>query len=144
MTNAPDFNLRDALDATRGWDDEAIELDDDLLEDDSEDDSDDDFESGYADSPSYDTDYDDEDPEELTVGAQELAERHALRRVASLRTELEDITEVEYRQLRLEKVVLVGVWTEGSVTAAENSMAELALLAETAGSEVLEAVFQRR
>ena len=98
------------------------------------------FESGYAD----DVDYDDADPEELTVGAQELAERHALRRVASLRTELEDITEVEYRQLRLEKVVLVGVWTGGTVTDAENSMAELALLAETAGSEVLEAVFQRR
>ena len=30
------------------------------------------------------------------------------------RTELEDITEVEYRQLRLERVVLVGVWTDGS------------------------------
>ena len=135
MTNAPDFNLRDALDATRGWDDDSIELDDDLLEGTSDGDA---FESGYAD------DYDDADPEELTLGAQELAERHALRRVASLRTELEDITEVEYRQLRLEKVVLVGVWTGGTVTDAENSMAELAALAETAGSEVLEAVFQRR
>jgi GTP-binding protein HflX len=140
MTNAPDFNLRDALDATRGWDDDTIQLDDELLETEPDADLDDDFESGYAD----DEDYDETDPEELTVGAQELAERHALRRVASLRTELEDITEVEYRQLRLEKVVLVGVWTEGSVTDAENSMAELALLAETAGSEVLEAVFQRR
>jgi GTP-binding protein HflX len=151
MTNAPahppangpaaEFTLRDALDATRGWDDDTIQLDDELLEDDL--DTDDDFESGYADDTAYD-EWDDTDPEELTVGAQELAERHALRRVASLRTELEDITEVEYRQLRLEKVVLVGVWTEGSVTDAENSMAELALLAETAGSEVLEAVFQRR
>ncbi len=88
---------------------------------------------------------DDPDPEdEPTVGAMELAERHALRRVAGLSTELEDITEVEYRQLRLERVVLVGVWTEGSVEDAENSMAELALLAETAGSEVLEAIYQRR
>ena len=138
MTNAPDFNLRDALDATRAWDDDTIQLDDELLEDDAP--FDEFGESGYAD----DVDYDDADPEELTVGAQELAERHALRRVASLRTELEDITEVEYRQLRLEKVVLVGVWTGGTVTDAENSMAELALLAETAGSEVLEAVFQRR
>ena len=67
-----------------------------------------------------------------------------LRRVAGLRTELEDITEVEYRQLRLERVVLVGVWTEGTIEDAENSMAELALLAETAGSEVLEAIYQRR
>jgi GTP-binding protein HflX len=74
----------------------------------------------------------------------ELAERHALRRVAGLSTELQDITEVEYRQLRLERVVLVGVWTGGTVEDAENSMAELALLAETAGSEVLEAVYQRR
>ena len=74
----------------------------------------------------------------------ELAERQSLRRVAGLRTELEDITEVEYRQLRLERVVLVGVWTEGTTQDAENSMAELALLAETAGSEVLEAIYQRR
>jgi GTP-binding protein HflX len=85
----------------------------------------------------------DDDPEEST-GDLDLAARHALRRVAGLRTELEDITEVEYRQLRLERVVLVGVWTSGSVEDAENSMAELALLAETAGSEVLEAIYQRR
>ena len=71
-------------------------------------------------------------------------DRQALRRVAGLSTELEDVTEVEYRQLRLERVVLVGVWTEGTVEDAENSMVELAALAETAGSEVLEAVIQRR
>jgi len=86
------------------------------------------------------------DPEEdePTLGAMELAERHALRRIAGLRTELEDITEVEYRQLRLERVVLVGVWTEGTTDDAENALAELALLAETAGAEVLEAIYQRR
>jgi GTP-binding protein HflX len=89
------------------------------------------------------TGWDDEDPEE-TAGDIDLAARHALRRVGGLRTELEDITEVEYRQLRLERVVLVGVWTEGSAEDAENSMAELALLAETAGSEVLDNVYQRR
>ena len=80
-------------------------------------------------------------PEEI---GQELSERQALRRVGGLRTELEDITEVEYRQLRLERVVLVGVWTEGSAEDAENSLAELKLLAETAGSEVLDAIIQRR
>ncbi|RYE74220.1 MAG: GTPase HflX, partial [Myxococcales bacterium] len=96
-----------------------------------------------AETAEWESDYASEDPE-VTTGAQDLAERHALRRVAGLRTELEDITEVEYRQLRLERVVLVGVWTEGSVEDAENSMAELALLAETAGSEVLDNVFQRR
>lgn len=74
----------------------------------------------------------------------DLAERHSLRRVAGMRTELEDISEVEYRQLRLERVVLVSVWTSGSQRDADNAMAELKLLAGTAGSEVLEALVQRR
>ncbi|MFC4059435.1 GTPase HflX [Planomonospora corallina] len=74
----------------------------------------------------------------------ELAERQALRRVAGLSTELEDVTEVEYRQLRLERVVLVGVWTSGTAVDAENSLLELKLLAETAGSQVLEGLIQRR
>ncbi|MFW0179319.1 GTPase HflX [Rothia sp. P7208] len=78
-------------------------------------------------------------------GAQEdLAERRALRRVAGLSTELEDVTEVEYRQLRLERVVLAGLWTEGTVADAENSLRELAALAQTAGSEVLDGIIQRR
>ncbi|GAA2513396.1 GTPase HflX [Pilimelia columellifera] len=81
---------------------------------------------------------------ELTGGDLELAERHALRRVAGLSTELTDVTEVEYRKLRLERVVLVGVWADGSITDAENSLTELAALAETAGSQVLEGVIQRR
>ncbi|MGH3555508.1 MAG: GTPase HflX, partial [Mycobacterium sp.] len=66
------------------------------------------------------------------------------RRVGGLSTELGDISEVEYRQLRLERVVLVGVWTDGSATDAQASLAELAALAETAGSQVLEALIQRR
>ncbi|MBI1351424.1 MAG: GTPase HflX [Actinomycetales bacterium] len=78
------------------------------------------------------------------LGDLELEERHALRRVAGLSTELEDIREVEYRQVRLERVVLAGVWTEGTLAEAERSMRELALLAETAGSVVLEGVIQRR
>ncbi len=73
-----------------------------------------------------------------------LEDRTALRRVAGLSTELTDISEVEYRQLRLERVVLVGVWTEGSAADAEASLAELAALAETAGSEVLDGLIQRR
>jgi len=71
-------------------------------------------------------------------------ERAALRRVSGLSTELEDVTEVEYRQLRLERVVLASVWTEGTLQDAENSMRELAALAETAGSAVLDGVIQRR
>jgi GTPase len=74
----------------------------------------------------------------------DLEARQGLRRVAGLSTELQDVTEVEYRQLRLERVVLIGVWTEGSAQDAENSLAELAALAETAGSEVLDGLIQRR
>ncbi|AXK33372.1 GTPase HflX [Streptomyces armeniacus] len=72
------------------------------------------------------------------------SDRAALRRVAGLSTELQDVTEVEYRQLRLERVVLVGVWTSGTAQDADNSLAELAALAETAGAEVLDGVIQRR
>src|SRR4051812_5790655 len=88
------------------------------------------------------TDWDELDEE--STGAYTREERGALRRVAGLSTELTDITEVEYRQLRLERVVLVGVWTEGTAADADRSLAELAALAETAGSVVLEAVTQRR
>jgi GTP-binding protein HflX len=79
-----------------------------------------------------------------TTGELELQDRSALRRVAGLSTELQDITEVEYRQIRLEKVVLVGVWTSGTAAEAERSMRELAALAHTAGTLVLEAVIQHR
>jgi GTP-binding protein HflX len=77
-------------------------------------------------------------------GDMDLEERHALRRVAGLSTELQDVSEVEYRALRLERVVLIGVWAEGSLASAENSLRELSRLAETAGSEVLDALIQRR
>jgi GTP-binding protein HflX len=75
---------------------------------------------------------------------QDLEDRHSLRRVGSMSTELTDVTEVEYRQLRLERVVLVSVWTTGTQADAENALAELKLLAETAGSQVLEGLVQRR
>jgi GTP-binding protein HflX len=88
------------------------------------------------------------DPFDVTVldglDGLELEERRALRRIAGISTELQDVTEVEYRRLRLERVVLIGVWTEGTIDDAERSMAELARLAETAGSQVLEGLVQRR
>ena len=89
----------------------------------------------------WDLGFADADP---TTGSLDLEDRAALRRISNLSTELEDITEVEYRQVRLEKVVLVGVWTTGTLGEAERSMTELARLAETAGSIVLEGVVQRR
>ena len=83
--------------------------------------------------------YDDYDGDQL-----DREERSALRRVAGLSTELEDVTEVEYRRLRLERVVLASVWSDGTAEDAENSLRELAALAETAGSHVLAGVLQRR
>ena len=105
-----------------------------------------DLDPAYEDEPhdSPDDAYDAYDDDDIATGDMDLADRQALRRVAGLSTELEDITEVEYRQLRLERVVLVGVWTEGSAEDAENSLAELAALAETAGSHVLDGLIQRR
>jgi GTPase len=97
-------------------------------------------ERGYVDETD-DFEATDLDPK---TGELDLEDRHALRRVAGLSTELADITEVEYRQLRLERVVLIGVWTEGTLATAENSLLELSRLAETAGSEVLDALIQRR
>src|SRR5215469_2243552 len=79
-----------------------------------------------------------------TAGELDLEDRHALRRVVGLSTELTDVTEVEYRALRLERVVLIGVWAEGSLASAENSLRELSRLAETAGSLVLDGLIQRR
>ncbi len=86
----------------------------------------------------------DDDAERYDAGRLDLEDRHALRRVEGLSTELEDISEVEYRALRLERVVLLGVWTEGTLARAEHSLRELAQLAETAGSRVLDALTQRR
>ena len=94
-------------------------------------------------------------------GALEREARAARRRVAGLSTELEDVSEVEYRQVRLEKVVLVGLElprphasSTGSpggsglqvrdTQDADTSLRELAALAQTAGSEVLDALIQRR
>jgi GTP-binding protein HflX len=74
----------------------------------------------------------------------QVAERAALRRIAGFSTQLQDISDAEYRELQLERVILVGVWTEGTAEMAENSLQELKALAETAGAEVLDGVIQRR
>ncbi|SDS36314.1 GTP-binding protein HflX [Nocardioides scoriae] len=134
MTNAPEpFDLAHELAATATWDEDRHDHPTPVDRPGGPD---------RSDEPAPPDTWPDE--REETTGEVDLAARHSLRRVAGLRTELEDITEVEYRQLRLERVILVGVWTDGSVQDAENSMAELALLAETAGSEVLDALYQRR
>ena len=83
-----------------------------------------------------------------TQGALDLEERNSFRRVNTT-TELhnedrEDIYEVEYRKLRLERVILVGAWTEGSTAEMEANMRELAALTETAGAEVIDMLYQKR
>jgi GTP-binding protein HflX len=119
--------------------DETAAADLDLIQDDVLRDDEQDSSAG----PDFPTDSE-LDPADPGIEGLELEERQALRRVAGMSTELTDISEVEYRKLLLERVVLVGVWTDGSAEDAENSLAELKLLAETAGSEVLEGVIQRR
>ena len=104
--------------------------------------SEDSFEALLLESARVAADFDSD--EVLEEPGQELSERHALRRVKGFSTQLQDISDAEYRQLQLERVVLVGVWTEGTSEMAENSLAELKALAETAGSEVLDALIQRR
>ncbi|MFZ4506048.1 MAG: GTPase HflX, partial [Microbacteriaceae bacterium] len=85
-----------------------------------------------------------EEFDEPTVGQMDLEDRTTLRRVDGLRTELQDVTEVEYRQVRLEKVVIIGVYSRGHEIDAENSLKELAALCETAGAEVLDGLLQRK
>jgi GTP-binding protein HflX len=92
----------------------------------------------------FDPRFADNNLEEQTTGELDLEARSGLRRVVGLSTELQDVTEVEYRQLRLEKVVLIGVWTDGDFDQTQRSLAELAQLAETAGSQVLDVLVQRR
>src|ERR1700744_1440681 len=85
-------------------------------------------------------------PDQDTPSTGELAldDRAALRRGAGVSTEIADISGVDDRQLRLERFLLVGLWPAGSAADADASLAELAALAETAGSEVLEGMIQRR
>lgn len=95
-------------------------------------------------SESFDPRFQELDLGEQTTGELDLEARSGLRRVVGLSTELQDVTEVEYRQLRMEKVVLIGVWTSGDFDETQRSLGELALLAETAGSQVLDVLVQRR
>lgn len=76
---------------------------------------------------------------------QERESRNQLKKVSGL-GELQDVTEVEYRRVRLEKVVLVGIWSsrDSSQSQAEESLRELAALAQTAGAQVMEGVLQHR
>ena len=80
------------------------------------------------------------------AGDLEREARAGMRRVNDIasQTELDEVSEVEYRQVRLERVVLVGLRTTQSLEESENSLRELAALADTAGSHVLDGIIQRR
>ena len=106
--------------------------------------SEDAFEALLLESARVTADYD-ADQDDLEATSQfEVADRAALRRVQGFSTQLQDISDAEYRELQLERVILVGVWTEGTAKMAENSLDELKALAQTAGSEVLDGFIQRR
>ena len=133
MTNARnDFSLDSELDETVGWDED--ETDKTLEAEETTDETPDEWQSGY----------DDEDPE-LTTGEQDLAERYALRRVAGAL----DRARGHHRgrvppapagagrpgrrvDRRLRRRTPRTPWPSSP------------LLAETAGSEVLDALYQRR
>ena len=106
--------------------------------------SDDAFEALLRESAQVTADYDADQDDLEEVSQPELSERTALRRVKGFSTQLQDISDAEYRELQLERVILVGVWTEGTAQMAENSLDELKALAQTAGSEVLDGFIQRR
>jgi GTP-binding protein HflX len=106
--------------------------------------SEDSFEALLRESARITADYD-ADQQDLEESSQsELSDRAALRRVKGFSTQLQDISDAEYRELQLERVILIGVWTEGTAEMAENSLDELKALAQTAGSEVLDGFIQRR
>ncbi|MDO4664903.1 MAG: GTPase HflX [Actinomycetaceae bacterium] len=86
---------------------------------------------------------------ESTSGQQTHSDAGALEReerAARTRTQGTDlgVSEVEYRRVALERVILVGLWFAEGLTEAENSLRELAALAQTAGAQVVQAVLQRR
>ena len=83
--------------------------------------------------------------DESSEAWEERESRNSLRHVQGL-GELQDVTEVEYRKVRLERVVLVGVWSSRETTQAqaEESLRELAALAETAGAVVCDGLLQHR
>lgn len=75
--------------------------------------SEDSFEALLRESARITADYD-ADQDDLEASSQsELSDRAALRRVKGFSTQLQDISDAEYRELQLERVILIGVWTEG-------------------------------
>ena len=106
--------------------------------------SEDSFEALLRESARITADYDADQQDLETSSQPEISDRAALRRVKGFSTQLQDISDAEYRELQLERVILIGVWTEGTAEMAENSLDELRALAQTAGSEVLDGFIQRR
>ena len=77
---------------------------------------------------------------------QEREQRNALRHVSGLSPVHPNATQVEYQRYRLERVILVGIWSPLETTQgrAEDSLRELAALADTAGAVVVDGFLQRK
>lgn len=82
----------------------------------------------------------------LSEDWQERRSRNELRRVEDLGVQRPDAQQVEYRRVRLERVLLVGIWNSQETTyaRARDSLRELAALATTAGASVLDGFLQQR
>lgn len=78
----------------------------------------------------------------LSFGEFVFEDRLVLCWVVGLLIEFVDVFEVEYCQLCLEWVVLVGVWIEGSVVDNWVSLVELVVLVEIVGFQVFEGFIQ--
>ena len=76
---------------------------------------------------------------------QQRESRNELRHISGITTADEE-SEIEYRKIRLERVVLVGIWSsqDSSLQEAEESLRELSALAQTAGAVVVDGVLQHR
>ncbi|GAB3590929.1 GTPase HflX [Corynebacterium faecale] len=100
----------------------------------------------HADRPTRSSDAPSSDADAPSVGELDLEAREALRRSETTihSDDAADIYEVEYRKLRLERVILVGVWTEGTTAEIDANLAELAALADTAGAQVIDSLYQKR
>lgn len=91
----------------------------------------------------------DQEPEHMSSGDAWHAEWEARTRTyqsggLAASTELQDVQEVEYRRVRLERVIIARLQLEETDEEVSHALSEMAALAETAGAHVCGALVQKR